>query len=115
MSTILQCEYDNKGEKMTQKINLLVENKEMTVYFDESVGAPVVDCFYCKNPGYTIAITIERIEADSEILDNSSALFQTTEALVKRELFHDRGICARDACMMKVVRDQQNSAILSFE
>ena len=79
---------------MDIKVNLVVDGREMTVYFD-IVNGPKAPCYYCAEQGIEQLILIEKIvEENTGTLSPRTKLFKQAQATVTGVLLHKRAVCS---------------------
>ncbi len=90
-----------------QKANLVIDQQDVTVYFEFGDNLTEVLCHYCGQQGNSQVVHIDSVVAPSGKLNTRSKLYKATVAVIRKELFEGRGLCQIGSqCHDKLLADQ---------
>jgi hypothetical protein len=95
--------------------NLRVEDKEVSVEYEERTSGSLGDCHYCGRPGAEAeAVEVEQVTLDGVVLSSRTKLYRAAAAKFKELMFHGRRFHTSSNCTDRIIRDQHSHPDLTL-
>jgi hypothetical protein len=98
-----------------QKANLVIDQQDVTVYFEFGDNLTEVLCHYCGQQGNSQVVHIDSAVAPTGELSTRTKLYKAAVAVIRKELFEGRGLCELGSlCDEKLITDRHASKEITY-